>query len=471
MTRTREYDLVAIGGGTAGLVSGAGAAYIGASSAIVEKHRLGGDCLWTGCVPSKALIASARLAHAMRNADRLGLVGASPAQAFADIMARVHRARATVARHDDPERFRAMGVDVHLGHARFLGPDTLEVDGIGPIRSKRIVIASGARPVAPPIPGLDQAGYVDHESAFEKHHLPRRIVVLGGGPVGLEFAQVYARLGAAVTVLEKLPRLLQREDPDVSELMRTSLESEGVRVLTGTAPTKVEACPGGKVVSTSSGTVIEADEIFVATGRRPNTAGLDLERAGVELDGAAIRVDRTLRTTAPTVWAAGDVTGGLQFTHVADYMAKTVLRNAVFPGRARVDYGQVPWVTYTDPEVARVGLSQAEAEERGGHTYTYDFSDLDRAIVDGDTRGMVKISADRKGRILGATIVGGDAGELIFPVVLAMKHGLTLAQVSNTIFPYPTRVEGVKRAADAFQRSRLEGLGGTVLRKVVSWLT
>lgn len=466
-----EYDVVAVGGGTGGLVTAAGASYLGADVALVEKEALGGDCLWTGCVPSKALLASARLAHAMRHASDLGLRGAAPAHAFAEVMERMRGAREQVAEHDDPERFRSMGVDVHFGRARFSGPRTLEVEGVGAIRSSRIVVATGAVPAVPPISGLDEVGYLTHESAFDEDELPDEIVVLGAGPVGLEFAQVYARLGAGVTVVEMAPQILPAEDADVAAALREILEDEGIRFRTGWTAEGAAAADGRKRVTGPDGETLPCDEIFVATGRRPQTDGLELQKAGVETDGAAIRVDDTLRTTASGVWAVGDVTGGLQFTHVADYMAKTAVRNCLLPFSARVDYSAVPWVTYTDPEVAHVGLGEDEAERRGGRTYRYEFSDLDRAIVDGSTHGFVKVSADRKGRILGATVLGTDAGNLLQPVVLAMKHDLTLADLSDTVHPYPTLVEGVKRTADAYQRSRLEGTGGRILRKVVSWLT
>lgn len=466
-----EYDIVAVGGGTGGLVTAAGAAYLGADAALVEKDALGGDCLWTGCVPSKALLASARVAHAMRHASRLGLRGASPRHAFGEVMDRMRRARERVAEHDDPERFREMGVDVHFGRARFVDPATLEVDGVGTIRSPRIVVATGAVPAVPPIPGLADAGYLTHESALESDVLPDEIVVLGAGPVGLEFAQVYARLGAAVTVVEMASEILPVEDPDVGATLRGVLEDEGIGFRTGWKAEAVDVVDGRKQVRGPEGAVLRCDEIFVATGRTPCTEGLEPERAGIETDGAALRVDETLRTSASGVWAVGDVTGGLQFTHLADAMAKTALRNALFPFSTRVDYSAIPRVTYTDPEVARVGLGRNEAAARGGETHRYELHDLDRAIVDGRTEGFVEIAADRKGEILGATIVGAGAGDLLQPVVLAMEHDLTLADLSDTVHPYPTMVEGVKRAADAYQRSRLEGTGGRILRKVVSWLT
>ena len=469
----QEYDIVAVGGGTGGLVTAAGAAYLGARPALVEKNALGGDCLWTGCVPSKALIASARLAHAMRDADELGLRSAAPRHAFREVMERMRSARETVAHHDDPQRFRDMGVDVHFGAARFLEPGVLEVEGVGRIRSSRIVVATGAVPAIPPIPGLEEAGYLTHETAFDQNELPERIVILGGGPIGLEFSQIYARLGAEVTVVEMLPEILPAEDDDVGAAVRTMLGSEGIRIVTGAKASRVtkDAEGGGAVVETEDGRGFECDAVFVATGRTPQTEGLELDRAGIETDGAAIRVDDTLKTTGRGAWAVGDVTGGLQFTHVADYMAKTALRNAIFPFSSRVDYSAVPWVTYTDPEVAHVGLGQEEAEAEGGTTYRYDLDDLDRAIVDARTRGFCKITADKKGRIRGATMVAHDAGSLLQPVVLAMKHGLKLSDIADTVFPYPTMVEGVKNTANAYQRSRLEGTGGRILKKVVSWLT
>ena len=467
----QAHDLIAVGGGTAGLVSAAGAAYLGARPALVERGDLGGDCLWTGCVPSKALLASARLAHAMRNAEALGLQGAAPTHVFCDVMERMRRARAHIAHHDDPERFRKMGVHVHFGTARFVGSDTLDVEGVGTLKSKRIIVATGARPTVPPIPGLQEAGYQTHETIFDLTSHPRRLGILGAGPIGLEFSQIFGRLGSEVLVLEMLDRILPSEDADVADALLGILRLEGIDVELESRVVSVRVDGTDKVIQTEDGRSFRVDEILVATGRHPNTQGLDLERAGIELDGPGVRVDPTLRTTNRGVWAAGDVTGGLQFTHVADYMAKTALRNALLPLNARVDYSRIPWVTYTDPEVAHVGLGEDEASARGAKTYTYGFDDLDRAITDSQTLGFVKISADAKGRILGATILGYMAGELLQPIVLAMTHGLPLSKVADTIFPYPTMAEGIKRAANVYQRTRLEGLAGRVLKKVVSWLT
>ena len=364
--RVLEYDLVAVGGGTAGLVSAAGGAYLGARVALLEKRALGGDCLWTGCVPSKALIASARLARDMRAAGELGLTGSAQTHSFAEVMKRMRRVREVVARHDDPERFRKMGVDVHFGTAHFLGPGRLEVEGVGRIRSRRIILATGASPTAPSIRGLVETGYLTHITVFDQSALPRAISILGGGPVGVELAQVYRRLGAEVTVVEAQPRILPQEDPDVSETLQRVLEREGVRVLNGAEVVRVRTEGGVKILALRNGPEVRGDELLVATGRQPSTSELDLGRAGVEGVGPGVRVDRWLRTTGAGIWAAGDVTGGLQFTHQADSMARIAVRNALLPFRKRFDDSGIPRVTYTDPEVARIGLGQMQGEARGG---------------------------------------------------------------------------------------------------------
>ena len=464
------YDLVAIGGGTGGLVSAAGAAYMGLDAAIVEKTALGGDCLWTGCVPSKALIASGRLAHQMNGAHSLGLRPAGQTHDFRAVMERMRSARATVAHHDDPERFRKMGVAVHFGAARFTGPSTVEVDGVGTIRSKRFVIATGAVPAIPPISGLQEAGYWTYETVFDENELPESIAILGGGPIGTEFAQVFARLGSRVTLLEMAPTILIKEDPDVAVFMQRLLAEEGIEVRTGAAVTAVRNEGGRKVVEIDGGDPVAVHEVFVATGRRPFTRGLDLDAAGVRTSRGTVVVNPHLRTSARTVWAVGDVAGAMHFTHVAEQMAKVALRNAILPAKTKIRYDNVPRVTFTDPEVAHVGMSEVEAAAAGGTVYRYGLDDLDRAIVDGTAIGFVKVSADRKGKIMGATVVAHGAGDLILPFVLAKQNGLTLSAIANTIFPYPTMAEGVKRASAEFLRSRLDTPAGRTLKKVIQWL-
>lgn len=467
---TNTYDLVALGGGTGGLVSAAGAAYMGLDAAIVEKAALGGDCLWTGCVPSKALIASARLSHQMNGAESLGLRPAAQMHDFKAVMDRMRAARAKVAHHDDPERFRRMGVAVHFGAARFVDPATVEVEGVGRLRSRRFVIATGAVPAIPPIPGLAESGYWTYETVFDQNELPESIAILGGGPIGMEFAQIFARLGSRVTVLEMAPAILVNEDPDVAAFMQSLMAEEGIDVRTGAAVVGVRTDGARKAVETRGGGSISVDQVFVATGRRPLTSGLDLEAAGVRTERGAVEVDSHLRTSARTVWAVGDVTGAMQFTHVADQMAKVALRNAMLPLKSKIRYDNVPRVTFTDPEVAHVGMSEEEATAVGGTVYRYQLNDLDRAIVDGSAVGFVKVSADRKGKILGATIVAHGGGDLILPFVLAKQHGLSLGAIANTIFPYPTMVEGVKRASAEFLRSRLDTPAGRTLKKVIQWL-
>ena len=470
------FDLIAIGGGTAGLVTAAGAASLGLRAALVEGEALGGDCLWTGCVPSKALIASAKLAHQMRHAAALGLEGASPSHAFRTVMERMRTVRARVAEHDDPERFRKMGVDVVFGSARLEAPDRVSVDG-RVLQSSRIVIATGALPSAPPIEGLETAGFLTHANAFDQDELPARIAMVGGGPIGLEFAQIYRRLGAAVTVVEVLPTLLPREDPDAGRLIAELLEAEGITIRVGHGVERVARGAGGTKAlhlrdADGAAHVLEVDEIFVATGRPANTDGLGLEEIGVWLDRGAVNVDAALRSNVKGIWAAGDVTGGLQFTHVAEYQAKLVLRNAFFPFPRKANYTAVPSVTYTDPEVARVGLTEQQAQERFDwvKTYRYPFADLDRAIVDGHTEGFIKIVTRKNGRIVGATVLGSGAGDLILPVVMAMNARMKISMLSHIVYPYPTMVEGVKRAADSYYRERFAGRTGKWLRKVVRWL-
>jgi pyruvate/2-oxoglutarate dehydrogenase complex dihydrolipoamide dehydrogenase (E3) component len=457
------HDIIVIGGGTAGLVTAAGAAALGAKAALIERAALGGDCLWTGCVPSKALIAFAKQQRE---------VGGEKRDAWADAVAWMRSARERIAPHDSPERFRGMGIDVILSPARFAGPERVELSDRR-LRAKRIVLATGSEPAAPPIPGLRDAGFLTNVTAFDQPPpLPERLIMLGGGPIGLELAQTYHRLGSTVTVLERLPEVLPREDPEVGRFVRERLEHEGITIVTGFAAERVAREGNVKVVHGADGRRVAGEEIFVATGRRPNTRDAEPERAGVELADGAVRVNARLETTARGIWAAGDVTGGLKFTHVADYMAKIVVRNAFTPFPTTADYRVVPWVTFTDPEVARVGLTAEEAEARGERVATFrsSFGELDRAIVDGATVGFAKVVTRHNGRILGATLVGRGAGELIMELALAMRHGITLPALAREIHPYPTMSEIVKRTADEWYRTRYTGTrAGRLVQRVVRW--
>ncbi|HYK82668.1 MAG TPA: FAD-dependent oxidoreductase [Gemmatimonadales bacterium] len=453
------HDIIVVGGGTAGLVTAAGAAALGAKAALIERTALGGDCLWTGCVPSKALIAFARRRQVSGTGD------------WAAGVAWLRAARDRVAKHDEPERFRGMGVDVILSPARLTGPERVEVDG-RELRARRIVLALGSVPAVPPIPGLAEAGFLTNVTCFDRPTLPQRLIMLGGGPIGLELAQTYHRLGTKVTVLELLPEVLPKEDAEVGKFVRERLVEEGIAIVTGCRAERVAREGDLKVIHATDGRRFGGDEIFVATGRQPNTAEAEPERAGVELDRGAVRVNARLETTAPGIWAAGDVTGGLQFTHVADYMAKVVVQNALTPLKTKADYRVVPWVTFTDPEVARVGLTAAEAAARGRavETFRASFTELDRAIVDGVAVGFSKVVTRPNGEILGATLVGRGAGELIMEIVVAMRHRIPLGQLARAIHPYPTMSEIVRQTADAWYRARYgDTVRGRMLRRFIRW--
>jgi pyruvate/2-oxoglutarate dehydrogenase complex dihydrolipoamide dehydrogenase (E3) component len=456
-----RYNLVAIGGGTAGLVSAAGAAGLGARVALVERHLLGGDCLNYGCVPSKALLRAARAAREVREAAAFGLSsgGAGP-QDFAAVMTRMRARRAQIAPHDSARRFRDLGIDVFVGAARFVGPDTVEVDGRR-LRFSRAVIATGARPAAPPIPGLAEAGFLTNETVFGLTSLPRRLVVIGAGPIGCELGQAFARFGSRVAIVSLDPRLLPREDPDAAALLEQRFAQDGIDLYLGAAITAVQRVERGKAVVFDRGRgpeAVEADEILVAVGRAPNVEALDLEAAGIAATRDGITVDDRLQTTNPRVYAAGDVCSRFKFTHAADAMARVAIQNALFFGRRRASALVIPWCTYTDPEIAHVGLYEAEARAAGFdvRTFEVDLAEVDRAVVDDDGPGFARLHVEgRRGRILGATLVAPHAGDLIGEVSLAMTAGLGAAALSGTIHPYPTRAEILRKLGDQYRRSRL----------------
>ena len=469
-----DYNMVVIGAGSAGLVSAYIAAATRAKVALVEKHRMGGDCLNTGCVPSKALLRSARLLSHVARSQEFGIARASAEFEFADVMARVQRVVAAIEPHDSVERYTAMGVQCIRGTARITTPWTVEVAADGGTRTlstKNIVIAAGARPFVPPIPGLAEIGCLTSDTLWNLRTLPRRLLVLGGGPIGCELAQAFARLGAEVTQVEMLPRLLMREDPEVSALLQARFAAEGIRVLTAHKATRFLADGGEKLLLAEEAGAdgrarevrIAFDEVLVAVGRIANTAGYGLEELGIGTTAArTVETDEHLQTLYPNIFACGDVAGPFHFTHAAAHQAWYAAVNALFGGfrRLRADYRVIPWTTFTEPEVARVGLNEQEAKEkRVPHEVTvYDIDELDRAIADGEAQGFVKVlTAPGTDRILGVTIAGAHAGELLAEYVLAMKHGLGLNRILGTVHTYPTMAEANKYAAGAWKR-------GTVTR-------
>ncbi len=428
------YDLVVIGGGTAGLVCAAGAAGLGARVALVERALLGGDCLNTGCVPSKALLRSARAVHDARAAAAVGIRTTVDVD-FAAVMTRLRARRADIAHHDSAARFASLGVDVFLGQASFMGPRAVTVDG-RTLRFRRAVVATGGRPSAPPIPALAGISHFTSESVFSLTTQPKHLLVIGGGPIGCEMAQAFALLGSRVTLVDTASRVLSREDEDASRIIAARLQRDGVTLVTSAGDIR--------------DLIAAADVVLVATGRAPNIDGLNLEAAGIKAGPAGIHVDDRLRTSNPRVYAAGDVCSPFKFTHAADAMARVVIQNALFFGRRRASGLIIPWCTYTFPEVAHVGVSSGEA-------ITIPLTEVDRSVVDEETDGFVRIH-HRQGRVIGATIVAPHAGELIGHVADVMRRGGSAGDLSAVIFPYPTVAEALRKAGDTYRRRGLTPL-------------
>ena len=475
------YNLVVLGAGTAGLVTAAGAAGLGAKVALVEREWMGGDCLNVGCVPSKALIRAARALADVRDAGAFGVrVPEGTTVDFPAVMERMRRLRAGLSPVDSAARFRSLGVDVFFGEARFLDGRTVEV-GDRRLRFRRAVVATGARAAAPPIPGLGEAGYLTNETVFSLTALPRRLAVVGAGPIGCELAQAFARFGSEVSLLEALPQILPREDPDAAALVGKALERDGVRIVTGCKVLGVERSGAEKVIRLErdgEASEIRADEILVGVGRAPNVEGLNLEAVDVAWDAKeGVRVDEWLRTTNPRIFAAGDVCSALRFTHLSDAHARIVIQNALFPGVGRFGKASaaaltVPWCTYTDPEIAHVGLYEQDARDRGiaVRTFVQSLRDVDRAVLDGETEGMVKIHLrEGKDEILGATVVARHAGEMLPELTLAMVGSLGLGTIGRTIHTYPTQAEAVRKTADAWRRTQLTPRVKTILGSWFRW--
>jgi len=456
-----RYNLVVIGAGTAGLVSAAGAAGLGAKVALVERHLMGGDCLNVGCVPSKCIIRSSRVVGDLRAASDLGVrVPAGVEVDFSAVMERMRRLRARISHHDSARRFQnELGVDVFLGQARFTGPDAVEVGG-KTLRFKKAVIATGARAVHPDTEGLAEAGFLTNETVFSLTERPRRLAVIGGGPIGCELSQAFRRLGSEVTIVEMGSQFLSREDPDAAQILAEQFGREGIDVRLNTRVQRVSIVGAEKHLHLDGGRqgTLMVDEILVGAGRAPNVEGLDLEAARVEYGPHGVQVNDFLQTSNPNIFAAGDICLPFKFTHTADATARIVIQNALFLGRKKVSALTIPWCTYTDPEIAHVGMYERDAVKKGiaVDTFRVPLSDVDRAIAEGEEEGFVKVHV-KKGtdQILGATIVARHAGEMISELTLAIVGKVGLGTVSGVIHPYPTQAEAIRKVADAYNRTRL----------------
>ena len=468
------YNLVVIGAGTAGLVTAAGAAGLGAKVALVEKSLLGGDCLNVGCVPSKAVIRSGRAVFDAKEASPFGVLVGKPVEIdFPTVMARMRKLRADLSPHDSAQRFAKLGVDVFLGEARFAGPDTVEVEG-QTLRFKRAVIATGARATDPPVPGLAEAGYLTNETVFNLTQCPPRLAVIGGGPIGCELAQAFQRLGSQVSLLHKNAHLLDREDMEAAAIVQKAFIGEGITLRLNAKITRVERNGAGKRIwyeLQGKEETLAVDEILAGAGRAPNVQGLNLETVGVKYDPRkGVLVNDCLQTSNPHIYGAGDVCLAWKFTHAADFSARIVIQNALFLGRKKASALTMPWCTYTDPEIAHVGLYERDARERGVEvdTYVREFKEVDRAVLDGEEDGFVKFHV-RKGHdaILGATIVARHAGEMISEISVAMAARIGLGKLASVIHPYPTQAEALRQCGDAYNRTRLTP---TVKKWMGRWL-
>ncbi|HVH87861.1 MAG TPA: FAD-dependent oxidoreductase [Terriglobales bacterium] len=462
---TDSYDLVVIGAGSGGLVGARFAAQLGAKVALVEKNRIGGDCTWTGCVPSKALLKAAKLAHDIRTAIRYGIQAGASTIDMSGVRAYIRSAMESVYQFETPETLSHEGIDVILGAARFLSDSEIAADD-RVIRSKAFLLTTGARPVVPRIADLQDVPFITYEQIFDNEVLARSMIVIGGGPIGIEIAQAYQRLGSLVTVVTD--SVLPKDEPDARQLTQTILEREGVCFIL--EPAMSARRDGNAVVIMTENHEITGDLLLIAVGRKPNIDGLDLEKAGVKYSPVGIFVDDRLRTNVHHIYAAGDVTGSYQFTHYAGWQAFLAVRNALLPGSSSGVSDLVPWVTFTDPEIAHVGLTEAQARAKHGdgiRVHRWDLGKVDRAVCENDSAGFFKIVSRRDGKILGATIVAARAGEAIVELIVAMKHGIKIDDLAGTIHPYPTYSTAIQQiAAEMTVEHLLSGTSGKVVRRL-----
>ena len=471
-----RYNLVVIGSGPAGLITAIGAAGLGAKVALVERELMGGDCLNVGCVPSKGVISAARVAATVRDAGEFGVeVPAGWGVDFAAAMKRMRRLRADMAGHDAAARFQELGIDVFLGSGSFTADGRVEVAG-KKLNYKRAVICTGGRAAELPIPGLKEVDYLTNESIFSLTELPKRLIVIGGGPIGTEMAQSFARFGSQVTQIEKAPNILSREETDAALIVQKAMEKDGVTFVLNANTVRVEQRGDQKVVIVEQAgeeKEIVGDQLLIGIGRTPNVDGMGLENVGVRFDNrSGIEVNDNLQTTNPKIYAAGDVCSKYKFTHAADFMARIVIQNTLFMGRGKASSLTIPWATYTSPELAHVGLEPKEAKQRGIEidTFTQPLDGVDRAILEGDDEGFVRIHV-KKGtdKIVGATIVATNAGDMISEITLAMTHGLGLKKIASTIHPYPTQGDAIRKVGDLYNRTRLTPFVKSLFRKWLSW--
>ncbi len=470
-----RYNLVVIGAGTAGLVTAAGAAGLGAKVALVERYLMGGDCLNFGCVPSKGIISAARRAAAMRDDAEFGVTAADVQVDFATAMQRMRKLRAGISRHDSARRFASLGVDVFLGHASFTDRNSVMV-GDTELRYHTAVIATGARASAPPIPGLNEVPYLTNETLFSLTELPPRLAVIGAGPIGCEMAQSFARLGSEVFVIESAPGILPREDRDAAEIVQQRMKHDGVTLLCCGKDLRVSNADNGTVrltvESEGTGYDLTVDKLLVAVGRAPNVEGFNLEAAGVQYDKKGVKVDDHLRTANKRIFACGDICSPYQFTHSADFQGRIVIQNALFFGRKKSSALTIPWATYTSPEIAHVGLYEKDAKEKGIEitTFTQPLSEVDRAILDEETEGFVRVHVRRgTDEIVGATIVAEHAGDMISELTLAMTNKIGLGKIAATIHPYPTQSEAIRKVAEQYNRTRLTPRVKAIMTKLLAW--